>query len=77
MPEGDYTLTCKIYSPNSKGSVSIFISDGTNQIVEYVQSDNIQNISVSVTNKAINGFRFSSRVLSAVVFIDDIHLITQ
>ena len=77
MPEGDYTLTCKIYSPNSNGSVSLFISDGTNQNVEYVQSENIQNISVSVTNKSINGFRISSRVLGAVVFIDDIHLITQ
>lgn len=77
LPTGNYKFTVKVYSPdNNGGGITLFCSEG-NEIVNYAKSNNVQTISIEVTNKTITGFRISIYSSLKSVYLDEFKIISQ
>lgn len=77
LPVGNYKFSLKLYSPdNNGGSITLFCEEG-NEIVQYVKSDNVQIITLEVTNKTIIGFRISVYSSLKSVYLDEFKITAQ
>ena len=77
LEQGDYLFSCKVYSPNSSGRIYIFIDESDSDMVEFNSSENVQSISLAVSNHLVRGIRVLVGTLDKVVYFDDFSVIPQ
>lgn len=77
MSVGDYLFSVKIYSPSATSRIQIFNKDGNSSQIYIPSNNTIQKISLSITNKAISGFRLLNDSLNEPVYYDDFKIAPQ
>lgn len=77
FPKGNYKFTLKVYNPdNNGGSITLFCNEG-NESVQYTQNNNVQTITIEVSNKTVIGFRISVYSSLKSVYLDEFKITSQ
>ena len=77
LPTGTYIIQMKLYSPVGTGRIGVMLKGEDFQNINYSASDNVQNITITVTNKTIIGLRFYKWTVGTSVYIDDLKIQVQ
>ena len=77
MPDSDYSFSVKVYSPSAGSRIALFLKDSTQSNINIPPSNDVQTISLSITNNAITGFRLLNDSLNEPIYYDDFKLVPQ
>ena len=77
MPTGNYLFSVKIYSPSAGSRIALLLKDSTQSTINIPPSNEVQTISLSITNNAITGFRLLNDSLNEPIYYDDFKLVPQ
>lgn len=71
MNTGNYLFSVKIYSPTAKGRITIFTADNGQSTINLSANEQVQTISLSITNNAIKGFRLFNDSINKPIYYDE------
>lgn len=77
MPVNDYLFSVKVYSPSAESRITLFLKDSTQLNINIHPSNDVQTISLSITNNAITGFRLLNDSINEPIYYDDFKIVHQ
>ena len=77
LPTGNYLFSCDVFSPEANGRIYLFLEDSETVSINFSAGDNVQRVSLSVTNHLIRGLRLLNSSLSKSIFFDNFSIISQ
>lgn len=77
LPTGNYLFSCDVFSPEANGRIYLFLEDSETVSINFSAGDDIQRVSLSVTNHLIRGLRLLNLSLSKSIFFDNFSIISQ
>lgn len=72
--QGNYKFTVKVYSPTTNGRIIIVLQDKDAIWVSYGVSNEIQTITLTITDSQITGFRFTVDTSLQTAYFDEISI---
>lgn len=72
--QGNYKFTVKVYSPTTNGRIIIALQDKDAIWVSYGVSNEIQTITLTITDSQITGFRFTVDTSLQTAYFDEIFI---
>lgn len=77
LPTGDYLFTCDVFSSEANGKIYLFLDGSETISINFSASENVQKISLSVTNHLIRGLRLINSSLNKSIFFDNFSITSQ
>lgn len=73
LPQANYIFTCRLYAPHTKGNIILLTKEG-NLEVQFSENESVQLITLSATNRSVDGVRFVNWSPNTSCFIDEISI---
>ena len=77
LPTGNYLFSCDVFSPEANGRIYLFLEEPETVSINFSASEDVQRVSLSVTNHLIRGFRLVNDSLNKSIYYDNFKIVHQ